>query len=93
MRQNARYAADFQVGGTSHHCATTDAGIAKMINLMPVSTLKRANDPTDPTNVSNVANVTIAVPLCATGECSPDLLVAGVLGAVQIPGRDVRALR
>ena len=44
--QNIMKTIDFQVSGTSHHCATKTMGTAKMIDLMPIFTANSATDPT-----------------------------------------------
>ena len=45
MMQNIMNAIDFQVGCTSHHCATKAVGTPKMTDLTAIFTEKRANDP------------------------------------------------
>jgi hypothetical protein len=70
--QNITNATDFQLAGTSHPRATKATGIAKIIDLMPSSTLKSVNDPT------SAKNLTMAASLCATSRCRPRLLVAGL---------------
>jgi hypothetical protein len=71
-KQNITNATDFQLAGTSHPRATRATGIAKIIDLMPISTLKRVNDPT------SAKNLTMAASLCATCHAGLALLVAGL---------------